>query len=486
VQTIILRIYSGVHLGAQIELTPGTWTVGRDESCDIILTDKNIAGRHVALTLSESGKITAKPLDDKVTLCSDPKMGIDTLKVGVLYALSDVIFAIGEPNADRDFWLKLGEELKKGQQAQTAPASAPAEEATQNILAETPRTTNEATPEAPVAPTEAPEATPAPKKRFWLPIVLVVVLAFCATGLYELRPTSKVNSQAIEKDLTKLLHDAGFPSIKATYNKKGKSGVVLLTGSVEDDVRRGQLVEFSKLLKSPVALDVTVDSDYTQPLKESFNTLDFWPRVTLTKEATGKILLVSGYMRSNIVEEEAFLKAMANVPELTNAAPTLKVTRKIMHQDALERIVSKAFLENGVKSARLEYLPGRLVVKTVHTPKGHERLDKAIAQIRTLALVPLKIDTINLAADEFARDAKGGVIAAKNITHAPADPMKPAFKVVSVSGGVLKFVTLSNGSKYFIGGRMPGGFTLEAISFDKLVLSKNNKRINYPLKVKSK
>lgn len=46
---VVFRIYSGVHSGAQIELTPGTWVIGRDDSCDIILTDASIAARHAAL-----------------------------------------------------------------------------------------------------------------------------------------------------------------------------------------------------------------------------------------------------------------------------------------------------------------------------------------------------------------------------------------------------------------------------------------------------
>ena len=66
------------------------------------------------------------------------------------------------------------------------------------------------------------------------------------------------------------------------------------------------------------------------------------------------------------------------------------------------------------------------------------------------------------------------------------DPMKPNFRVVGVSGGKLKFVTLSTGAKVFAGGRLPGGFALESISHNRLVLSKNGKRINYPLKVSSK
>ena len=73
---------------------------------------------------------------------------------------------------------------------------------------------------------------------------------------------------------------------------------------------------------------------------------------------------------------------------------------------------------------------------------------------------------------------------AAHVDQANVDPMKPTFRVASVSRGAIKFVTLSTGEKVFAGGRLPGGFTLESVSYDRLILSKFNKRIVYPLKVK--
>ena len=54
-----LRILSGVHLGAEIVLEEGTWAVGRDDSCDIILSDAALAPRHCALTIGADGTVTA-------------------------------------------------------------------------------------------------------------------------------------------------------------------------------------------------------------------------------------------------------------------------------------------------------------------------------------------------------------------------------------------------------------------------------------------
>ena len=39
---VLLRIFSGQHLGAEIELPDGEHVIGTDDSCDIILSDPSL------------------------------------------------------------------------------------------------------------------------------------------------------------------------------------------------------------------------------------------------------------------------------------------------------------------------------------------------------------------------------------------------------------------------------------------------------------
>jgi type III secretion protein D len=57
-----------------------------------------------------------------------------------------------------------------------------------------------------------------------------------------------------------------------------------------------------------------------------------------------------------------------------------------------------------------------------------------------------------------------------------------SFKVVSVSLGAMKFVTLETGERVFEGGELPGGYLLERIAIDALTLVKNSKTTQYPLR----
>ena len=44
---VALYVFSGPHLGARLELAEGSWVLGSDDSCDIILS--GLAPRHALL-----------------------------------------------------------------------------------------------------------------------------------------------------------------------------------------------------------------------------------------------------------------------------------------------------------------------------------------------------------------------------------------------------------------------------------------------------
>lgn len=48
---IILKFFSGPHMGAEIPLTPGDVVVGSGENCDVILHDSTVAAHHVHITV---------------------------------------------------------------------------------------------------------------------------------------------------------------------------------------------------------------------------------------------------------------------------------------------------------------------------------------------------------------------------------------------------------------------------------------------------
>ncbi len=85
-----LRIFSGIHAGARTALAPGDYVLGADPSCDLILCDEGIAGRHAALRLGKE-EWTFHSLTDGA--------GDRRLIAGVGVALGPVTIALDLPQA---------------------------------------------------------------------------------------------------------------------------------------------------------------------------------------------------------------------------------------------------------------------------------------------------------------------------------------------------------------------------------------------------
>ena len=75
--SIILKLFSGPHMGAEIPLVPGDVVVGSGENCDVILHDSTVARQHVHITVpAEPGAppmLTLRTLDAQVALMQAPE-----------------------------------------------------------------------------------------------------------------------------------------------------------------------------------------------------------------------------------------------------------------------------------------------------------------------------------------------------------------------------------------------------------------------------
>lgn len=597
---VVFRIYSGVHSGAQIELTPGTWVIGRDDSCDIILTDASIAARHAALIV-EASEVSCEPLDGKISAADGGALKGLKLAPGALWRFGSVIAAWGAADASESFWDAVAKAvqdlshpvLTDAQQTKTSTDAAAA--ANDSSLQETLAQANGETAQSlqGVSDTssgsnegEHQQSVSVSWKGRALAALFFLLLLFAA-GLFlspglrgllsklaapsvqtvtlvkagepaallpadewidlSLPPSEPDAAQAANQPeavqfaraqhpqiranwvvrllgpegffarwgvrgdadaaaaaelaaLNEALMADGFHEVKAV---RAESGAYLFAGSVKNDEERGRLLKLARSILVPVVLDLKVDSDYTEAVRSAFNSLDFWPEVKLEKAAktaeikNGKAaaepnagdpeekkardrLVVAAYMFSNIVEEKAFDETSGAVPMQADGRHLMTVVRRIRYQPEIDALLTQTFRRFGVTDVNAQYLPGRIRLSATLTPERRLKLDEALENLRRTAGVPLKIDVINQtpkAASE-PKKAASAPAAAK-----PAfDSMKPTFRVTGVSGGAIQFITLSTNEKVFVGGRLPGGFTLESISHTRLILSKNGKRIQYPLK----
>lgn len=118
---VTLRIFSGLHTGAEIELTEGVYVIGADDSCDLILSDSSLSARHAALHVlfpEGSAQVTAEPLDGAVILSGDAVPGEERLPARYPFMLGQVIFAWTETaSADEAAWQEVEEQLTRAKKS---------------------------------------------------------------------------------------------------------------------------------------------------------------------------------------------------------------------------------------------------------------------------------------------------------------------------------------------------------------------------------
>lgn len=453
--SVILRFLSGPQNGVRIELTDGTWVFGRDDSCDLIFADDTLAPRHAIFTVQD-GRVSISPLDGIVKNIDGSTIDGD-FPPGTAALIGASRFAWGPADADETFWQQID---------RTAPVSIAALKITEAAPV--------VDPDEKAAAAAAPDTPPVasrPKALRWAVIAAAIVLFCTGVGTFvfmhsPVQQASSANS-VTPSELARLTRNAGFKNVKTTLT----GDFIRFKGSVKDDAERGRLVKFARLLPYASALEVSVDTDSTEPLKSAFNTQDYWPEVTLVRRESPQEVLVSGYIISSAAEEKAFEQARTNL-----ADPDIAIRRKILHREEVSKLLFSAFKQTGATDARVEFLPGRIRVTAVFTPDRKKKLDQSIELFEKNCPVPVAIDLFN--AERSTAAKSGGAVATD-----PVDPMKPQFRVTGVSGGTLKFVKLAGGEKVFTGGVLPGGFILESVNYDRLVLTKNHQRIIYPLKV---
>lgn len=505
----VFEFFSGLHAGARIELTEGDWVIGSDDSCDLILADEGFAPRHASVSV-KSGEVGIVTLDGKVTTLDGRAVVNEVWPKGSVLLFGTVAVAWGAPDDSDDYWSDL-----RSRWRETLTPSAPAASAKENVPSDgkNPKAEGQKGADAPEAPEAEPtsEAEP-PKKGKGALVGTALFLAILLAGGWTLARDAELR-KSFEADLAQSnpnavtalyssvfggegllarmgwLTPAALPDDVLVANlreklakegfdrvtpEKAGTGVWHLTGRVADDAERGRLVKLARSLTVPAVLDVDVDTDRTAPWLSAFESRGFKTEVHLEGTAKEPILTVLGFMQTKDVEEKAFNEVAWEL-----SADLTDVKRRIVHESDVKPLLERALKEQELDDVTIGWHPGRITLSAPLTPKTRNMLAAAMQQVGRTVHVPLSYELLH-------REARKTPPKAAVRETALKDPMKPNFRVVGVSGGKLKFVTLSTGAKVFAGGRLPGGFTLESISHNRLVLSKNGKRINYPLKVSSK
>lgn len=524
---VVLRIFSGLHLGAEIELAEGVYVVGSDDSCDLILDESSLASRHAALRVSSGADgqivVAAEALDGHVALGmagadgtapapKNPLMDEEALDIPALtpFALGLVTAAwtrADSPDPASD-WKAVEQAMAEARTGNTANNVG-----TTNANGNAVATDGTADGTPPTAQTDSSDASGnddddisiaellaeqrKKKKKDGSPLkpilalgAVVLTAALCFTwqgGKPERSPEQIVRA---------LLDEAGYTKLSVTRNADS----VTVSGSIATDKERGRLLRLAQLLHFPLYLDVVVGSDTANAVKASFNTLGLWPDVTELPPSKRPGLMLRGYIRDGVLEEQALAAARRNVPALAPASPgerpQLEVFRDVRHEEDVQVILGPALADAGLREVEALYLPGTVELRGTLTAASREALEGVAASVRKKLGVPIIFEIVNMAsqpkpvANIYQKDAAPTASAAPSRMRAEdRAPAHSAFEVTAVSmgtgKGAMRFVTLASGERVFEGGQMPGGYILEKVDVEALTLSKNSHITLYPLRGKN-
>ncbi|WP_418765012.1 type III secretion system inner membrane ring subunit SctD [Mailhella sp.] len=487
---VTLRVFSGVHLGAEISLDEGVCVIGSDDSCDLILEDSSLSARHAALrvALSERGpQMTVEPLDGVVTFNGEALTQEVALPPRRPFQIGLVTMAwTDDASAGNAAWQEVEERMVRAQAPET-PKDAESPSTPTTSAPETDDANNAGgEPQKEELSLDAEKEPPRSRRSGSRAGKIGAVLALALIALLSFTWSNEKAGPSPEQRVRALLDEAGYQKLTVTGGKNG----VTVTGRIASDRERGRLLRLAQFLHFPVYLDLTVRSDAAEAVKTSFNTLGLFPEVTELPPSTHPGLLVKGYIKNGVLEEQALTEAIRNVPDLqpseTTGKPKLALFRDIRHETDIQVLLAPALASAGLSTVKTEYLPGKIVLHGAFTPQTKAALEEAVATVQKELGVPVVFNIIN--DSDTLLPVKQENIYAKEERQRPERPTpsvreEPSvFRVSSVSMGPMKFITLSGGERVFEGGELPGGYVLEKISVDELTLSKNNKTTIYPLR----
>ncbi len=487
---ICLYVFSGPHLGACVELTEGSWVVGSDDACDIILT--GLAPRHAVLDISSEENafpvLAVTPLDGPLRLQGEepvePAEADGPLRpaAGSAWYLGTTCFAWNRPGVPQE---SLVPELSPHARTAGAEEAASAEAEAVPAVTETAEllpTANDLGMDAGASETllpDVPESSPA-RRVGWRALLLVLVAIFLLALSLMVRPADS-DPEHYPEIIKKYLEDAGIRGLAVSRRDPG----VEIRGTVADDAAMIRLRDMARGLHIPVYLEVAVQEDMLRAVRSSLGIRGFHPDVVLWENKGNPRLQVRAYMKDELLEAAAFTALKAEVRGLP------AVDRHIVYEKDLAPVLDAALQREGLGSVRVIYLPGRVDFSGDFRPEDTRKLD-AIRQDAS-ELFGVRLHGTSSASGALAA-AERSLTPSRDGEPAAATPARPSgstggdplggLRVTGVTMSPMRFVTTADGRRLFEGAVLPSGWTLESIDTKVLVLRNGSQVVSHRLRGK--
>lgn len=530
---IVLRVFSGPHIGAELQLPLGDHIVGCEDSCDIILVDASLLGRHAVLRIVEQAvatntqgesaeteqkqhfSLSVRPLDGQILVAGE-LVGPQGMAIApcTLFEVGTTSLAwnmVGAP------WSEMSVAAVLGYGSSAAPATA--------------SETGEAGVGAPVsgdaglsfyddldvgvqedgankeeADTETLSLRQKAQKVASLPIktlIAIFLAIICICGVmvsFEGRPPD-MTAHAAELEMQ--LHTLGMTGLTVSNTDEG----VVVQGVLDTHAQRTALWHVTSGLLYPVEIVATVREDLLLAVTAAFNSRHMYPEIlslhdvgnpnaSATEKDSDVVIQISGYFQDGQVEAWAFQSMHADVPT------DFKAERNVRHQEEVKAVLEPALVEAKLGHVRTRFMPGVVQIAGHFDLEQHAALDDVLIAVQDTLGVPVRFEvyaelpkSIQVAAATNTSDARALEDAHKeakkeskltgglsgDVDDEPIQPLG-TLKVVSVTLSPLCFFATDDGQRFFEGAVLPSGYSVEQITMDALTLKKNGAEIVHNLR----
>lgn len=501
----VLHVFSGVHLGARIELTAGSWLLGSDDACDLILN--GLAARHAQITVQvgEDGAVSVTALPQEGPLLVDG-VAAETetpLQAGTAWYLGETCFAWNLPGVRQEEIIPqrarpvLAADSASGAEAEAAARPEPGQpeavaEGTPTGVEDVPATEGETdhreTPPAqegefqPVRMDSAPRPPRVPwRKRLQRPVPLLILAVLLCVLSFAV--TSGPSRSEYPDIVNEVLHKAGITGLMVTPHAPG----VEVRGAVPTSADLERLNEAVQDVSFPVFLEVAVDDDMIRAVRNALGLRGFSPVVSMERGGEEPRLRVTAFMRDSLVEADAFFQLENDVP-----SPPAK-ERHIVYEKDVAPLLLTALQNAGLGDMQPVYLPGRISLTGNMAPDRAPTLNQLKSALSARFGVPLfGEDMLDKNAPPLPTAGHGGTALTPPTRAAQATPGETkqdaqgdplgGLKLTGVFTSPLTFVTTEDGRRLFKGAVLPNGNVLENITTTGLTLRRGDVVFTYTLR----
>ncbi|MFK8067900.1 MAG: type III secretion system inner membrane ring subunit SctD [Gammaproteobacteria bacterium] len=457
-EAIKIKIITGPNEGAVSVLKQGRYSLGKDDSCDLVIYDSSLTDHHIDLEISESNDVLLFPVGGDVSinhqLCetTSPVLQFETVGLG------NTQFVLGPEHSP---WpdlinMHLHREENVSELDEDSVSSIIEETTIDSTGNKTPVLNELRADSAKNLSTNLKSvAEPFWQKSKWLIILAASIFVLMITGSNIGTDTRALEKLALSASQSEAL-DSIFKDSKYSENLeivKSASGKPSLTGYIDDDEAFKTLKEKFNNLSLDIMFDVKNTKELADDAQDILHAMDF-EKVTLMPMEKGK-LVAKGYIRNSTSWSKTKMLIQQDVKGISSIEDV-----NIKNQDTFIR-----YIQMVAKKLSIDSLIG------VGISKDSESI------IVTGDLSENEYENWNRIKSGFKQRYGNLIQLNDQVSVKKKNLLKLAIKSVSI--GDISYIKLKDNNKYMVGSIIEGGYKIEDIQPSKLVLSKNNKKFDY-------